>query len=119
MLLDEQLSCDIAEELRRRALDVHAINVERPDLEGTSDEGIMEAAHAEQRAVVTNNIKDHRPIAASRHAADKGHSGLILLPASRSRTKAATQQIADGVEQIMRANPSGLSGTERWVVPFR
>jgi hypothetical protein len=113
-LLDEQLSSEIAASLRSRGLDVQAVS-ERPDLVRRSDEEIVAAAAAELRAVVTNNIKDFRPIAARRLADGSGHAGLILLPAKRSRTRAAAGHLADGIEGIMRSNPDGVVDSERWV----
>jgi hypothetical protein len=38
------------------------------------------AACSESRTVVTNNIKDFRPLAAEWLAQGKVHAGLILLP---------------------------------------
>ncbi len=116
-LLDEQLSSEIAVELRRRKLNVEAV-AERPELAGSSDQTVMDAATAEGRAVVTNNIKDFRPIAARRIASGQGHCGLILLPAKRSRTRAAAGPLADGIESVMRASPPGIPDTERWVSPI-
>jgi hypothetical protein len=59
-LLDEQLSPEIAAELRTRGHDVIAVG-ERPDLIGLSDRDIIVIAHSESRAVITNNVKDFRP----------------------------------------------------------
>ncbi len=115
-LLDEQLSTEIAVELRSRGLDVEAVS-ERMEMRGLRDEQIAEVAAGEGRAVVTNNIKDYRPIAAGRLAQGKGHSGLILLPSTRSRSRSAVKVLADGVERIMRDNPAGLADSERWVAP--
>lgn len=116
-LLDEQLSSEIAVELRSRGLDVEAVT-ERQDLVRKSDEEILEAATLEGRAVVTNNVKDFRPLAASRLADGRGHGGLILLPAKRSRTRDAAAALADGIETVLRANPDGIADSERWVPPM-
>jgi len=117
-LLDEHLTADLALELRSRGLDVEAINA-RPAMRGAFDDQVMELAVAEERAVVTNNIKDFRPIAAARMAEGAGHAGLILLPSTRSRSRSAINALADGIETIMRANPNGLEGSERWVAPLQ
>jgi hypothetical protein len=115
-LLDEQLSSQIAVELRSRGLDAVAVT-ERADLVRTSDEQVLAAATAERRAVVTNTIKDFRPLAAARLAAGRSHAGLILLPARRSRTRAAVTALANGIEAVMRANPDGIADSERWLAP--
>lgn len=116
-LLDEHLSGEIAADLRSRDLDVEAV-IERADLIRYSDEQIVEVASIEQRAVVTNNVKDFRSIAATRLTQGRGHAGLILLPARRSRTRAAASALADGIEEIMLANPGGIADSERWLAPL-
>ncbi len=115
-LLGEQLSPQIARLLRERGLDVEAV-AERSDLPQASDAEVFDVASRAQRAVVTNNIKDLRPLAAERLADGQGHAGLILLPASRSRSRDATGALADAIESVMRAHPDGIPGAERWVPP--
>jgi predicted nuclease of predicted toxin-antitoxin system len=61
-LLDEQLSPEIAMLLRQAGYDVVAVT-ERDDLAGRSDPIVLEIATNEGRAVITNNIKDFRPLA--------------------------------------------------------
>jgi hypothetical protein len=111
VLLDEQLSPQIARVLRERGLEVEAV-AERSDLMEASDSDVLDAASREQRAVVTNNIKDFRPLAAERLADGRGHAGLILLPASRSRSRAATGALADAIEAVLRAQPNGIPSAE-------
>jgi len=115
-LLDEQLSPLIAQLLRERGLDVVAA-AERSDLVEASDQVICETATREQRAVVTNDIKDFRPIAAERLTDGRGHAGLILLPASRSRSRDATGALVGDIEALMRAHPDGIPGAEHWIGP--
>jgi len=115
-LLDEQLSREIARLLRERDLDARAAQ-ERSGLVARPDEQVMDVAAAEQRALVTNNIKHFRPVAAERLARGAGHAGLILLPARHPRTRAATPSIAAAIEAIMRANPGGIADSERWIAP--
>jgi len=115
-LLDEQLSNEIAELLRSRGHDVVAVT-ERDDLLQVSDERLLDAAHQEERAVITNNIKDFRPIAANRTLSGQGHGGLILLPSKRSRSRAAIGALADSIESILNAHPKGIANREEWVPP--
>lgn len=114
VLLDEQLTGQIARLLRERGLDVEAV-VERSDLIQASDREVMDVALREERAVVTNDIKDFRPVAAERVADGRGHFGLILLPASRSRSRDATGALADAIEAVMRAHPYGIPSAEHWI----
>jgi len=117
-LLNEQLSPRIAELLRDRGHDVLAVG-ERQDLAGRSDRVILEVAVGEERAVVTNNVKDFRPLAAERLARGESHAGLILLPSARTRTRGSIEMLANAIEQILREHPDGLPATERWIPPAR
>jgi len=116
-LLDEQLSPQIAGLLRQRGYDVDAV-ADRPDLVGRSDRAIFEIASSELRAVVTNNVKDFRPLAAERLAGGQTHGGLILLPSSRIRTRAAVAVLAGAIESVLRDHPDGLTSSERWIGPL-
>ncbi len=116
-LLDEQLSPLIAQLVQKRGLDVVAV-AERSDLIEASDHEVFDTATREQRAVVTNDIKDFRPIAAERLTDGRGHAGLILLPASRSRSLNATGALADAIEALMRSHPNGIAGMECWISPL-
>ena len=116
-LLDEQLSPLIAALLRQRGHDVIAV-AEHRDLLGSSDRHILEVATRDQRAVVTNNIKDYRPLAAERLARGLPPAGLILLPSTRTRTRDAVAAVADAIEQILLAHPDGIASSERWIPPL-
>jgi hypothetical protein len=116
-LLDEQLSPQIAVQLRQMGYDVEAV-AERTDLVGGSDRNILELASAESRAVVTNNVKDFRPLAAEWLAQGRVHAGLILLPSTRTRTRASIAALADRISAVLRDNPDGLIGSERWIGPM-
>ena len=114
VLLDEHLSPLIGRALRDRGLDAESVS-EREDIISASDEAVMEVAFAGDRAVVTNNVKDFRPIAAERLATARGHAGLILLPARHTRTLHATGYIADAVMAIMMGHPDGIQDQEHWI----
>lgn len=116
-LLDEQLSPQIAMSLRDAGYDVLAV-ADRDDLVGCGDRKILEAAAGEGRAVVTNNIKDFRPLAAEWLSQGRTHSGLILLPSTRTRTRAAIAVLTVAIEAILSAHPEGIAGSERWIGPL-
>ena len=103
--------------LRQAGHDVLAV-ADRDDLPGRSDRIVFEIASSEGRALVTNNIKDFRPLAAEWLAKGRMHPGLILLPSARTRTRAAVPALAAAVEAILRAHPDGIAGGERWVGPL-
>jgi hypothetical protein len=69
-------------------------------------------------SVVTNNIKDFRPLAADHIADGRGHAGLILLPARHSRGREGTGTLADAIEAVMRVHPEGTPDTEHWIAPL-
>lgn len=116
-LLDEQLSPQIAARLRDKGHDVEAV-AERTDLVGSTDREVLELATQEGRAVVTNNVKDFRPLAAQWLAQGRIHAGLILVPPTRTRTRAAVPALARAIEQVLRDHPDGLAGAERWIGPL-
>jgi len=87
-LLDQQLSPQIAVQLRQAGYDIDAV-ADRQDLAGRGDRIILEVACSEGRAAVTNNIKDFRALAAEWLAHGTVHAGLILLPSTRTRKGAA------------------------------
>jgi hypothetical protein len=114
ILLDAHFSPDVADLLVQRGHDVDAVLLRADLANDSSDAVVMAVAHAEGRAVVTNNVKDFRPIAAQRIASGHSHSGLILVPANRPRSRSASGSLADAIEQVIRANPGGIAGSERW-----
>ena len=116
-ILDEQFSPQIAVLLRKAGYEVDAV-ADREDLVGRSDRIILEAASREARAVVTNNIKDFRPLAAEWLAKGRVHAGLILLPSTRTRSWNAMAAVAAAIEGVLRDHPDGLSGSERWIAPL-
>lgn len=114
-LLDEHFSHRIAQTLRERTLDVVAVSESPAELAEAPDQEVMEVARREERAVVTNNIKDFRPIAAERLTSGQGHAGLILVPSRRDRSNDATGVLADAIEGVMRAHLEGIPDAERWI----
>jgi predicted nuclease of predicted toxin-antitoxin system len=116
-LLDEQLSPQVAALLREAGYDVAAV-AERHDLIASSDAIVLEVATNEGRAVVTNNIKDFRPLAATRLAHGQTHAGLILVPSTRTRTRSTTTALAAAIEKVLHDHPEGLEGSERWIGPL-
>lgn len=116
-ILDEQLSPQIAVLLRKAGHDVEAV-ADRADLVGRTDRSVFEVACREGRAVVTNNIKDFRPIAAEWLAQGRVHAGLILLPSSRTRSRDAIGAVAAAIGVVLRDHPDGLNGRERWIGPL-
>lgn len=80
LLVDEMWSQAVAEQLRLRGYDIRSV-MDAPSLRGTSDFLLLRHAAQEGRAIVTENVRDFRRIAARELAAGRGHSGLIFTDA--------------------------------------
>ncbi len=117
LLLDEMLSPAIARELRSRGHDVEAV-AGSPDREALSDPEVLALARAEHRALVTNNLRDFRPL---HHEAitpgGTGHFGMIFIPGSYRRTRADTGRIIAALEAILAQYPGDkdLANGEAWL----
>lgn len=117
LLLDEMLSPAIARELRERGHDAEAI-AGHPDREALSDPEVLALARAERRAVVTNNLRDFRPL---HHEAitpgGQGHYGMIFIPAMYRRTRNDTGKIITALEAVLAQYPgqTDLANGETWL----
>jgi predicted nuclease of predicted toxin-antitoxin system len=117
LLLDEMFSPAIARELRDRGHDVEAV-AGHPDREGPSDPEVMALARAEQRAIVTNNLRDYRPLHTEAIVAGgPGHFGMIFMPGTYRRTKADMGRIISSLEVVLAQCPgeSDLANGEAWL----
>jgi len=117
LLLDEMLSPVIARELPKRGYDAEAI-AGNPGREAMSDPEVLVLARAERRAIVTNNLRDYRPLhnSAIVPGAD-GHFGMIFIPGSYRRTRADTGRIIAALEAILAKHPgeTDLINGETWL----
>lgn len=117
LLLDEMLSPAIARDLRARGHEVEPV-AGNPEHEALSDPEVLALARAEHRAIVTNNLRDFRPL---HHEAitpgGAGHFGMIFMPGSYRRTKADTGKIITALEQILIRYPGekDLANGEAWL----
>jgi len=116
LLLDEMLSPDIAELLRGRGYDVEAIaGSEHAEL---SDPNVLDLARSQQRALVTNNVRDFRPLhVAAVQAGHAGHYGMVFMAGNFRRSKADIGRIADALEVKLRQHPGleDLANAEDWL----
>jgi hypothetical protein len=117
LLLDEMLSPAIARELRSCGHDVAPVAGDS-DREARSDPEVLALARAEHRAVVTNNLRDFRPL---HHEAitpgGAGHFGMIFMPGSYRRPGADTGRIIAALEAILVQHPgeNDLANAEAWL----
>jgi hypothetical protein len=122
LLLGEMLSPAIARELRSRGHDAEPV-AGHPDREAQShvalsDPEVLALARAERRAIVTNNLRDFRPL---HHEAitpgGLGHFGMIFMPGAYRRTRAGTGRIVAALEVILVRHPGeeDLLDGEAWL----
>lgn len=116
LLLDEMLSPEIAELLHGRGHDVQAIAAStHAEL---SDPEVLDLARSQQRALVTNNVRDFRPLhIAAVQPGGAGHYGMVFMAGSFRRAKADTGRIADALEEKLRQYPGldDLANAEDWL----
>jgi hypothetical protein len=81
LLLDEMYPSLIARELRARGHDV--VSVHESPGSGTPDEQVLDHARSDARAIVTENVRDFRPLAEALLAAGESHAGLVFTTEKR------------------------------------
>jgi predicted nuclease of predicted toxin-antitoxin system len=117
LLLDEMLSPVIARELRERGHDVESV-AGNPGREAMSDTEVLALARAEHRAIVTNNLRDYRPLHNEAIVpGSDGHFGMIFMPGTYRRTKADIGRIIAALEAILAHHPgeNDLANGEAWL----
>jgi len=116
LLLDEMFSPAIAAELRELGHDVIAI-AERPDLRSKSDEEIFAWASAERRWLLTENVKDFRPIMLRSLQAGPPGCGLVFT-SSRAfpRSRKNPGPLIGILQAWLNAGPPSPPVTESWLL---
>jgi predicted nuclease of predicted toxin-antitoxin system len=118
LLIDEMFPAAVAEGLRSRGYDAVSV-AEREELKGLPDDDIFTAARSEGRTLVTENVRDFRPISRDWIRAGKVHHGLVFtsnrrFPRAQERTLGSI--IVALVELIERSDPSAEpSNREVWL----
>lgn len=117
LLLDEMFSPGIAGKLRERGHDVVAV-AERIDLRAMTDEDLFSWAAAENRWLLTENVKDFRSI--MKRALQAGASAPGLLFTS-SRTFPRSRQnpgpLIEALHRWLTAGPPPAPLAEDWLMP--
>ena len=116
LLLDEMFSPAIAAELRGLGHDAIAVAA-RPDLRSKSDEEIFAWASAEKRWLLTENVKDFRPIML--RALQAGPPGCGLLPTSSRafpRSRKNPGPLITALRAWLTAGPPAPPVTESWLL---
>jgi predicted nuclease of predicted toxin-antitoxin system len=119
LLLDEMYTPAIAEGLRDRGHDVISVH-ERPDLVAAPDSAIFAAAQAEERAIVTNNVRDFMSLAHDALQTRSTFYGLVLTSdRSLPRSKRMIGTFIRRLDKLLNQEPSSdaLAGQTHWLTP--
>jgi len=116
LLLDEHYPAVIAMKLQARGYDI--ATVAEMELRGEPDSRVLEAAVADQRALVTNNVSDL--VALARRYAEDGrrHFGIVLTSdRSIPRTRKGVGALVASLGALMEENPraDALLDRMRWL----
>ncbi len=99
LLLDEMYSDAIAVELRARGRDAASVREVTPPLAGAPDEEVLKAAAALERTLVTENVRDFRPLELTL-LADGGHHHGIIYTTDRQFPRGDPQTIGHLVRAL-------------------
>ena len=111
LLLDEMYPRVIADRLRERGHDV--ISVHDAPGRGTPDPEVLEYARSERRALVTENVRDYRPLADQLIGAGESHAGLVFTTDRRWPRNDAGALI-NALERLLGERPQPVA-TEIWL----
>ena len=102
----------IAIELRTRGHDV--VSVHESPGSGTPDEHVLAHARSEGRAIVTENVRDYRPLAEALLAGGESHAGLVFTTDKRWPRGHPGALIA-ALEHLLTSTSSQPVDTEIWL----
>jgi hypothetical protein len=104
-LLDEHYPAWLADELTADGIDTVALNTHRPELRGSDDRRVLEAAVAEGRVVITEDVTTFSAaIAAVPH-----HVGVVYCHHARfPRTRPGLNKLHKALVALVSTPPDGL-----------
>ncbi|MEI6446745.1 MAG: DUF5615 family PIN-like protein [Actinomycetes bacterium] len=117
LLLDAMLSPRLAEALRTARCDAIAL-AEVDSRAGIPDDEVLAIATDLGRALVTDNVRDFRGLAAARVIGSRGgHAGVVYLPAGTSRSLNDTGRLVRSILDVVAGHPGelGLANGEAWI----
>ena len=119
LLLDEMFAPGVAEALRDKGYDVIAVATEA-GLRALSDDEIYSWAAAESRCLVTENVKDFRPILTRVEEAG-GPVAALLFTSSRTfpRVRRNLGPLIDALDTWLRSTGPRPPSVEQWLLPVR
>lgn len=116
LALDEMFSPRIAEALRERGRNVVAV-AERVDLRAMSDDDLYVWAVAERCWLMTENVKDFRPIMLRALQAGGGTTGLLFTSSRTfSRSRHNPGPLIEAIDAWLAKGPPAAPLIEYWLL---
>lgn len=112
LLLDEMYPRLIATELQARGHDV--VSVHDWPGRGASDEDILAYARGQGRAVVTENVRDYRPLGEELMAAGESHASMVFTTPKRWPRSNPGALIA-ALDELLKTTPDQPIDRELWL----
>ena len=112
LLLDEMYASLIARELRVRGHDV--VSVHEAPGRGTPDNEVLDRARSGGRAVVSENVRDYRPLAEALLAGGESHAGLVYTTDKRW-PRADPGSLITAIDELLNATPHQPVDAEIWL----
>lgn len=115
-LLDEHYPGWLADALSSGGIDTVALTAHRPDLRGVDDRAVLEAAIAERRVVVTEDVATF----GTAIALVGSHLGVVYCHHGRfPRTKPGLERLRRALVALAKNPPEGLGQhpIEWWLTP--
>jgi predicted nuclease of predicted toxin-antitoxin system len=112
LLLDEMYPSLIARELRARGHDV--VSVHEAPGRGTPDEEVFDHARSDGRAIVTENIRDYRPLAELVLIAGESHAGVVFTTDKRW-PRSDPGALMTALDGLLTAMPEQPVDAELWL----
>jgi hypothetical protein len=104
LLLDEHLSPEIARRLRDLGHDVVAVG-EHAHLRGRPDRVHFASLHEQQRAIVTRDLADFRPLLGEELRGGTATYGLVCVPRRFSLNSDGSGRIVRALDALLKAHP--------------
>jgi predicted nuclease of predicted toxin-antitoxin system len=112
LLLDEHFSPEIARQLRARGHDVIAVG-ERDDLRGRSDRVHFASLPDQQRAIVTRDLGDFRPLLAQALRSGTQTYGLVCVPRRFSLSRKAIGRLVRALDALLASHAAADAAIKR------
>jgi hypothetical protein len=81
---------------------------------GASDDEVFEHARSEGRAVVTENVRDYRPLAEARLVGGENHAGVVFTTEKRWPRSDPGALIA-ALDSLLSSTPGQPTDAEIWL----